>query len=290
VSNAAATTEKVRYEEVTGNIGALVHGVDPADGYAETLREDLVTALHVHGVLFFHASKPVDLDTYQAFVGTFGEIRIPDRPERVGGSIGSNALVTAIDSVTAPADVYRANCWHTDAAWEACPPQAAALTPEVLPQVGGDTMWASMYAAWDALSSRYQRLLDGLEALQSTAALLRHYTTGMDRSRVGPSTVGEPVEQIHPVVLRDPITKRQMLYVNSNWTERIIGLKPTESDQLIEMLCAHVNTPEFHVRLKWAPNIVAVWEQRVTQHRSVADYTGHRKLRRMTIAGDRPAA
>ncbi len=95
---------------------------------------------------------------------------------------------------------------------------------------------------------------------------------------------------MHPVVLRDPVTERRMLYVNSNWTERIVGMKPTESEHLLQMLFEHINTPEFHVRLRWTPGTVAVWDQRVTQHRAVVDYTGHRKLLRMTIAGDPPRA
>ncbi len=89
-------------------------------------------------------------------------------------------------------------------------------------------------------------------------------------------------------MIRDPVTGRKMLFVNSNYTERFLGMKDSESDALLRMLFEHVNTPEFHVRLRWRPGVVAVWEERVTQHRGVADVVGPRKLRRLTFTGDRP--
>jgi taurine dioxygenase len=273
----------IRYEKVTGAVGAIVHGVDPADGHAGALASELVTGLHTHGVLFFHSRGPIPVGQFESFATSFGQLREQRADDQALAS-------TAIDSLTSPAEQYRTNCWHTDGAWEATPPQAALLTPDVLPTVGGDTMWSSMYAAWDGLSSRYQRLLDGLEAIQSTAALLRHYTSDTDRSMIGPRDSSVPTFHVHPVVLRDPITNRQMLYVNSNWTERILGLKTSESEQLIQMLCEHVNSPDFHVRLRWQPNMVAIWEERVTQHRAIADYTERRRLIRLTIVGDRPSA
>jgi taurine dioxygenase len=189
-----------------------------------------------------------------------------------------------MDSERMPSVAYRTNQWHTDGSPAENPPQAALLKAGILPSAGGDTMWASMYAAWEDLSSRYQRFLDGLEAVHSTAALLRHF----DFNQI--SSFGEGTSCVHPVVLRDPITQKRMLYVNSNYTERIVGLKPFESESVIRMLLDHVNTPEFHVRLEWKPTTIAVWEERVTQHRAVADYSGHRKMDRLTIRGDRPAA
>jgi taurine dioxygenase len=172
-------------------------------------------------------------------------------------------------------DEFRINHWHTDGTALEFPPQAALLTPVELPSVGGDTMWASMYAAWESLSSHLQLLLDGLEAVHSTAKL-----PFLDQTR----------RAVHPVVIRDPVTQRRALYVNSNWTERIVGMHDGESDALLSMLFAHVNTPEFHVRLRWQLGTVAVWEERVTQHRGVADFDGPRKLRRVAIPGDRPTA
>jgi taurine dioxygenase len=142
-------------------------------------------------------------------------------------------------------------------------------------------MWADMRAAFDALSSRHQRFLDGMEALHSTAAVRRHMASHDDRGRFG-----EGGSCVHPVVITDPVTQRKILYVNSNYTERLVGMKEWESTRLLDMLFDHVNTPEFHVRLRWQANTVAVWHERVTQHRGVADYNEPRSLRRITIRGE----
>jgi taurine dioxygenase len=98
----------------------------------------------------------------------------------------------------------------------------------------------------------------------------------------------ETSSAVHPAVIRDPVTGRKMLFVNSNYTERILGMTDKESEALLRMLFEHVNTPEFHVRLRWRSGVIAVWEERVTQHRGIADFVGPRKLRRLTFAGDRP--
>lgn len=149
------------------------------------------------------------------------------------------------------------------------------LTAVQVPEVGGDTMWASMPAAWDDLSSYYQRLLEEVEVLHSTSRM---------------PWLNSDATAVHPAVIRDPVTGRKMLFVNANYSEKILGMSERESETLLQMLFAHVNTPEFHVRLKWQPGRIAVWEERVTQHRGVADFKGSRKMRRLTFIGDRPAA
>jgi taurine dioxygenase len=146
-------------------------------------------------------------------------------------------------------------------------------------------MWASMYAAYDALSSHYQRLLDGLEALHTTDSLNRLRPATREANLFGPGS-----SFTHPAVIRDPVTNKRALYVNSNWTERILGLTDTESESLLRMLFEHINTPDFHVRLKWDTQTVVVWEERVTQHRAVNDYVGPRVLHRVMVEGTRPMA
>jgi taurine dioxygenase len=146
-------------------------------------------------------------------------------------------------------------------------------------------MWASMTAAFDDLSSRLQRLLDGMEALHSTHTVARFLD-----EELGEEAFGKGESHVHPVVITDPTTGHKALYVNSNYTERLVGTSDRESAQLLHMLFEHVNTPEFHVRLRWQSNMVAVWQEQVTQHRVVADFTDPRVLRQITISGDRPLA
>jgi taurine dioxygenase len=150
-------------------------------------------------------------------------------------------------------------------------------------------MWASMTAAFDALSSYYQRMLEGLEARHSTA-VVEWYFRQVGNTTSGSRAFGEGESCVHPVVISDPVTRRKALYVNSVYTERIIGMSDTESRRTLDMLYEHVNTPEFHVRLRWRPDMIAVWDERITQHRAVADFTDRRNLRRITIRGDRPRA
>ena len=261
------------FEEVTGTVGARVHGIDVRVEQPPAAADALRDALHRFGVLFFESEGVVERGHFDAFVSVFGtpepyQISVKDGRGRDGDG---EAL---LDNDLAPMEAFRVNHWHTDGTALECPPDAGILTPVELPTVGGDTMWASMYAAWDALSSHHQHLLDGLEARHSTFRL----------------PFLEPRSAVHPVVLRDPVTDRKLLYVNSNWTEQIVGMARDESDRLLDELFAHVNTPEFHVRLRWQLGTVAVWHERVTQHRGVADFTGPRKLRRTVLPGDRPAA
>ena len=257
----------LRFERVTGTIGALVHGLELVPTRAAGAPDTLRCALHEFGVLFFEFDHAISAPEFLAFAQLFGE------PEEKYKLTLARGEAPYIDSDPVPMKEFRVNVWHSDGTALECPPQSAMLTPVELPETGGDTLWASMYAAWEGLSSHYQNLLDGLDVLHSTARLpfLRETSTA-----------------VHPAVIRDPVTARKMLFVNSNYTERILGMSDRESEALLRMLFEHVNTPEFHVRLRWRPGVIAVWEERVTQHRGVADFVGPRKLRRLTFAGDRP--
>jgi taurine dioxygenase len=145
-------------------------------------------------------------------------------------------------------------------------------------------MWANMYAAYEALSSHYQRFLDGLEALHTTDCVLRKMGP-----RADPDIFGEGARRVHPAVLTDPVTGRRMLYVNENYTERLVGLSDAESASVLRLLFDHINTPEFHVRWQWQLGDIAIWEERVTQHRAVADFEGRRVMRRIAWQGGVPA-
>jgi taurine dioxygenase len=264
-----AVNRQICFERVTGNVGAIVHGIELSGTRDAGTTELLRRGLHEYGVLFFQFENMVSAHEFNAFSEWFGEL---EGPYALSLSAGEERLV---DSDKTPMKDFLINRWHSDGTALECPPQAAMLTPVELPEIGGDTMWASMYAAWEALSPHYQRLLDGLQVLHSTARV---------------RFLRESPQTIHPAVIRDPVTGRKMLFVNSNYSERVIGMSSQESEKLLQMLFEHVNTPEFHVRLRWQPGCIAVWEERVTQHRGVADFSGPRKLRRLTFKGGRPAA
>lgn len=166
---------------------------------------------------------------------------------------------------------------------------ATVLHGKVIPKFGGDTLFASMYAAYDALSEPMRELLDPLVAVHD----FRH---GFAESLAEPGgaerladavAANPPVE--HPLVRTHPECGRQALYVNPLFTTRIKGLAPAESRALLEFLYTHMVTEEFTVRLNWQPETIAIWDNRCTQHKPVNDFfPQHRRLHRVTVAGDRP--
>lgn len=273
----AETLPKISFEKRTAVIGALVDGV-PLDAPATAaLMEALRRGLHEHGVLFFEFGETVGEDEFARFATLFGEIE-----PVYGFSTKEDGPVSAIkpgesciDARLQPLKQYRTNMWHSDGTPFERPPQAAVLTPVHAPTLGGGTMWSSMYAAYDDLSSRYQRLLEGLEVVHGTMRT---------------PFVRESAQTIHPAVIRDPVTGRKALFVNSIYSERFLDMSERESDSLMRFLNEHVNQPEFHVGVTWKAGTVAVWEERVTQHRAVDSFVGERKLRRLTFKGDKPAA
>jgi taurine dioxygenase len=263
-------------ERVTGNIGARISGIDVRAVQPSAVAAQLTRALHEHGVLFFSSNEPISDEEHRQFARSFGE---------VGSDYDADSAFFTIDSVVTPIEKYPTDVWHHDGTSRPCPPQAAVLRCIVTPLVGGDTMWASMYAAYDSLSSRYQGFLDGLQAVHDSRRVPAAVVPPDGRA-----PAFRPEGQIHPVVIRDPVTRRRLLYVNSLYTQRVVGMTDAESERLLSMLFEHVNTPEFHVRLRWIPNTIAVWEERVTQHRVINDYTGHRQMKRLIIRGESPTA
>jgi len=265
---ASDTLTKIVFDRITPAIGAHVRGValdqQPTAEVVDTLRH----GLHEHGVLFFQYEELVDADRFAQFSTLFGELQpVYGFSSSKGGG--------GIDARLQPLKEYRTAQWHTDGTPFERPPQAALLTTVEAPQLGGGTMWASMYAAYEGLSTHYQRLLDGLEVVHSTMRT---------------PFLKEQTNTVHPAIIRDPVTGKKALYVNSVYSERFLDMSERESDSLMKFLFEHVNQAEFHVSLTWRPGTLVVWEERVTQHRAIDSFVGERKLRRLTINGDKPAA
>jgi taurine dioxygenase len=263
---------------MTNGFGARMSGIDFGRLDA-ALGEALNQALNRHAVLFYRPPPGATItnDQFVELAATMGDvIRYPYRR----GENYPDERLGKIDTDAKAINRFGTSLWHTDGTSEECPPQAALLSPEELPAQGGDTMWADMVRAYEALSPRLRSLVDGLEAL---------HTTEIPAKRSGePEVYGKGSEFIHPVVLTDPASGRRMLYVNEHYTQRIIGLGEAESASLLRMLYNHTNTPEFHVRWQWQLHDIVIWEERLTQHRAVADFTGPRVLRRAAIKGERP--
>jgi len=274
-----SATRSFDIQPMRSGFGATVSGLD-LDRIDDGLGDTLHRALNRHGVLFYRPGPdaPVSDAQFIALAESMGEIL--RYPYRVSDDDYEDKRLSRIDTDSASTNRLGTGLWHTDGTPEECPPSAAMIGPVALPDYGGDTLFADMVAAWEALSPRFQRMLDGLEALHSTDKPAR---------RSGePAIYGKGSHFVHPAVLTDPKTGRRMLYVNAHYTERLIGLSERESAMVLQMLYEHINTPEFHLRWEWQANDIAIWEERLTQHRACTDFSGRRVMRRTAIKGDRP--
>jgi len=179
--------------------------------------------------------------------------------------------------------------WHTDVTFIETPPFGAALTPKLLPPNGGDTLWSSTVAAYNALSEPIRRLVDGLTAEHDFQHGFRRHLWGVgDRREAWERAVAANPPVVHPVV-RTLDDGRRGLFVNEGFTSRIIGLTQKESDVLLGFLFAHISKPEFTVRWRWKLGDVAFWDNRLSTHYATLDYLPHsRTMARAAILGDRP--
>ena len=177
------------------------------------------------------------------------------------------------------------NYWHADDTYMARPGTASVLRIAEVPSVGGDTLFADMAVAYDNLEEEMRVRLDGLRAVHDCLP----YATVTPHYREHLAEIADrypPVE--HPVVRTHPETGRRTLFVNAMWTKRIVGLEPTESDELLLYLCAQATVPEYQCRIRWSPDKVVFWDNRAVQHYAVSDYTEPRLMIRATIRGNVP--
>jgi len=264
---------------LAGALGAEVSGVDLAD-LDDAAFAELRAAWLEHQVLFFR-DQDLAPEAHKAFGQRFGPLQIhPFLRSRKDE--GHPEIVILESDAERP---FVAAGWHTDVTFLECPPMASVLRGVEVPPFGGDTMWASTYAAYEALSSQLQRLLSDLFAIHDTS---KTFSRGDYASESHPKQ-GEAPQVKHPIVRTHPETGRKALFVNAAFTNKIDGMRRKESDALLGFLYEHIGTPEFTCRFRWQKNSVAFWDNRCTQHRAVADnLKAHRRMERVTIDGDRP--
>lgn len=270
----------MQVEKVSGALGARITGIDvskPLDpGAVAGIRE----ALDRHGVLFFPGQRVLTAEEQLALTAQFGEVETP--PFLTKFSEHPQVLVVEFEKPKgAGADV-----WHQDGSHTEKPPMSTILQAHILPGFGGDTCFSCMYTAYEALNPALQAMLDGLTALHSTQALFAATQSREDQYKKGQPGSKPPVA--HPVVTVNPRTGRKRLFVNSLYTLAIEGWSRAESDYLLRFLFEHIKQPEFQLRYTWSPGDLAFWDNLAVQHYAVADYTGRRRMQRVTLLGDRP--
>jgi len=275
------TWTHISVNPIAGALGAEVGGVhlgELGDGALNEVRAAFVE----HQVLFFR-DQEITRDQHKAFGRRFGTLQVHPYLQPLKDE-GHPEFVVLQSDEQRP---YLAEAWHSDVTFMDEPPLGSVLRCVTSPEFGGDTMWASMYAAYEALSDKMQRKLSDLVAIHDTTRTFSR--TGYRTDHLG----GKPSPQVlsaeHPVVRTHPESGRKGLFVNSTFTASIKGMKPRESVALLNFLYTHIETPDFSCRFRWRPNSVAMWDNRCTQHRVVADNrTASRRMERITINGDKP--
>ena len=271
----------IEIEPLNPVIGAELRGLD----LRQALRDDdiraIKEALDRYQVLFFR-DQDMSAEQQLAFGRRFGELHVHPSVRGKPREEWSQIMPVHADEATAR---IAGDKWHTDVSCDEKPPLASILHLTTVPETGGDTLFSSMYAAYDALSEPMKRLLTGLTATHDGAP---NYDDRAKRSRENNTARVNPVA-VHPVIATHPTTGRRTLYVNSTFTVRINELTEQESDAVLELLFAHVARPEFQCRFRWQRNSVAFWDNRAVQHYAVWDYyPAVRTGRRVTIRGGRP--
>lgn len=276
-------------QPLTGAIGAEIAGVDLTQPISDDLAAALRDALARHQVIFFR-DQHLSIAQQKALTLAFGPLM-------------TNRYVTPLDGepevirVAKEADegggVFGGD-WHTDFSFLETPPAGSVLNAVETPAFGGDTMWASQAAAWEALPAPLQDLLLGRDAIHVGKPYGVKWAPPME-TRTGASmrmARGDPSadeERRHPAVLRNPLTGRCMLFLNPTYVMRLDGMSEEESRPLLESVQHHATRPEFCCRFRWAPGTLAIWDNLATQHYAVNDYYGHRRLMyRTTFEGPRP--
>ncbi|RON02959.1 taurine dioxygenase [Pseudomonas brassicacearum] len=265
-------------------LGAQISGVDISQPLNLEQRDAIVQALLKHQVLFFR-EQPINPQQQARFAANFGDLHIhpiypnvPEQPE-----------VLILD--TAETDVRDNAVWHTDVTFLPTPALGAVLSAKLLPEFGGDTLWASGIAAYEALSTPLQNLLQGLTATHDfvkSFPLERFGTTPEALAQWEAARKKNPPLS-HPVIRTHPVSGRRSLFVNEGFTTKLNELSETESEAILKLLFAHATRPEFTIRWRWQENDVAFWDNRVTQHFAVDDYRPARRvMHRATVLGDVP--
>jgi taurine dioxygenase len=265
---------------IAGVVGAEISGVDLRE-LRDGLVADIRKAWLDHGVVFFRDQK-LTADEYLAFADAIGErARYPFVP-------GIEGYPDIIAVAKLPHETVNfGGIWHSDTVYLDEPPMATMLLAREVPPFGGDTLYASQYAAYDALSDGMKELLAPLRGVNSSA-LADVSKTREDRIKEA-GVESRDYEAVHPVVRTHPETGRKALYVNVAHTARFEGMTEAESKPILQYLFAHQVRPEFTCRFRWEVGSLALWDNRCVQHNPVNDYHGYKRvMHRITLKGDRP--
>ena len=276
------------------HLGAEITGVNLTKTLSDVDFAMIEEAFVENEVLVFR-NQDISLDQYVAFARRFGEITVhPFRSREAGSNKLADTgrqdypeLIILDNSGEKPP--HSTDQWHSDESFRETPPAATLLRSVVTPDIGGDTVFASMTAAYDGLPEALQQFYETLEALNDFKVFRSLYS----HNKEGRQKLVE-MEEIypnaaHPIVRVHPISKKKLIYVSPQTTTEIQGVRDFESEKLLDMLYRLPEIPEYQFRATWEPNMIVIWDNRSVQHYAPRDYLpAHRRMERLTIKGDRP--
>ena len=269
---------------ITPNIGAEIDGVDLSQPLDESTVSELRSLFVEHMVLVFRGQS-MTRDQHKAFGRYFGNLHVHPS-HREGMNPGDDPEIFAID-IKPDAKHSNGEAWHSDITCEVIPPMASLLYITKMPENGGgDTMFANMNMAWEALSDDLKQVLDGKIAFHDGMIDLRNYGIRLRPGQTYP-------QASHPVVIKHPESGKPVLYVNRSFTSHIENMPPWESRMLLDGLYDFVmGSPRLMCRVKWEENTMVMWDNRSVQHHAIHDYAGYSRYgERVSLLDDiEPAA
>ncbi|MFL2502014.1 MAG: TauD/TfdA dioxygenase family protein [Luminiphilus sp.] len=269
-------------KRVAGAIGAELQAINLVDGIDGELAATLRRLLNKHEVLFLR-DQAISAADQKALAEVFG----PLQTHPAYGTVEGFPEVMILESTRE--NPSKIEVWHSDMTFRQHPPSVTVLRGITIPEVGGDTLFASMTAAYEGLSSGMQGYLEGLTAVHDFSHGFRESLSEPGgRERLADAVAANPPVR-HPVVQTHPETGKKVLFVNALFTTHIEGLPSLESAEVLQFLWRHASLPEFTCRFSWAPDSLVLWDNRSTQHKPVNDFfPATRRLHRVVSEGDQP--
>ena len=265
--------EKWSIKKLAGHCGARLEGISLAKASISQLQQ-MRSALFEHGVIVI-PEQHLSPDQHIKVAEFFGEIEV----NRFFTPVASHPVIAEVRTSPKQAEVI-GGTWHTDHSYDPAPAMCSILSAKQLPPFGGDTHFASMAAAYRAMSPGFQHMLKGLRAWHSDSS----FSINKQGTNPKQSAFRDPV--IHPVIIKHPNTEVPCVYVNGDFTVNFENWSIEESTPLLSYLYAVITKPVFTVRVVWEPGMVAIWDNRLVQHYATADYLGHTRLmHRITVSG-----
>lgn len=277
------THAAIAVRRIGASLGAEIDGVDLARPLDDVTFAAIDAALVEHEVLVFRDQK-ITADQQKAFGSRWGALTV--HPFAPSDADAPELIVFDNDEKTPP---WGTDMWHSDETFRAAPPMGTMLRALIVPEIGGDTLYASMSAAYEGLSDRMQQFLSGLEAVHDFKPFRQLFgDDAMARRKLRAFEDRYPPAS-HPIVRVHPVSGRKVLFVNRQFTVAIRGMDENEGRTLLETLFRQAEIPEYQYRHRWAPNTLVFWDNRSVQHYAIHDYwPQRRKMERITIMGDAP--